>query len=192
MNNLLANINRINEYDKSVVDDFKSLFLSHANFMTLREMIISTRNYEVCLLMCDTFDRILSANQGAFTEEEALNIEKNIIKLRLLCLDKTDRWNQYVEYFDEVFSNKKYYYNAPNEDDADWYDKYFIEANGDTYKIHFLYGDDRYDVIQRKIAKSMKSKNLGNLKHRPQSELTDEQIEQRYNQVIEWAGVFGK
>lgn len=187
LKNSLANLNYINENDPTIINQFKNLFLDLINRSAFYQMIKRTRNYEACLLLCNNFDHILNHNKSKFTEKEFAEIDQDIIHLRLMCLDSTDRWNKYIEYFEEIFKTRKYYLTYSADCDITRFSRYYLRTQNNLHHIHFLYsGDRRYKLIQRKIAKSLKSNKLGNLKHHPQSELTDAEIERRYLEVLRW------
>ncbi|KOY81543.1 hypothetical protein I6G82_08570 [Lysinibacillus macroides] len=180
----------IEKFDENILAKFKKLFLDYRYLKLFYQMIDKTRNHEICLLICDNFEKILMSNRSAFTLNEFESIDKKIIKLRLHCLDKTDRWNKYIEYFEYVFNNKNYYSTYSNESDVSRFGKFYIHTRKSEHHIHFLYeGSYRYEVIERKIARSLKTDKLGNLRHHPQSELTDEEINHRYNEVLKWSKI---
>ncbi|MCM0626485.1 hypothetical protein M5J14_18480 [Lysinibacillus sp. OL1_EC] len=181
------------ENDGDLLTKFKKLFLEYEYYSLFLQMIDKTRNHETCLLICDNFENILHTNRDEFSSKEFDSIDQKIIKLRLHCLDKTDRWNKYVEYFDYIFKTKTYFSEYSIDSDIERFGRFYIKTIRKYHHVHFLYNDSyRYDVIQRKIAKSLKSDKLGNLRHHPQSDLSDEEIERRYNEVIKWANMLNK
>ena len=155
--NTLMNLSELTENE--LLEKVKLLSASYRNHFV--QLINSTRNYEYGLQLSYEFEKLIQIYKSKLDVDEIEDIKLLFIQLRLNCLDKLDRWNAYIDYYDQV--------------ESDGIFEHFLQ-----YEIY------RYEVVKRKIQKSMKSDKLGNLMHHPQSELTDQQIEERARDVIKW------
>lgn len=175
-------------YDKKLLSNFKKLFLNYQHRNTLFEIIRRTRDYEYGLLLCDRFDYILEIHKHSLSNKSYENIDQDIIGLRLMCLDKSDRWFGYLDYFERVFLEKKYEMTYSLDCDTERFGRYYRRSDYHLHYIHFLYNDDdRREIIQRKADRQVDGKSTTHLKHRPQSELTDNEIYSRYYEVLKRA-----
>ncbi|MCB5235459.1 hypothetical protein [Niallia circulans] len=143
----------------------KLLLIKGVNRNGFIELIRSTRHYELGLELAELFESLLDRNLGQLDKQQIDSIKLLVIQTRLICLDSLDRWNAFIEYFDNVYSQG--------------YDNFGIQTL-------LIIQQERYQVIKRKIAKVSSGKKLGNSLHKPQSELTDTDIELRAKNIIDW------
>ncbi|MEM5012116.1 hypothetical protein WKH57_15455 [Niallia taxi] len=129
------------------------------------QLIKSTRHYELGLELSNLFENILEENKDLLAPQQIENIELLIIQTRLTCLDCLDRWNAFIHYYNQILSEK--------HDSLTFHSFLQVQSN-------------RFEVIKRKIDKVTKSEKLGNSFHKPQSDLSDSQIELRTSQIIQW------
>lgn len=129
------------------------------------QLIKSTRHYEIGLELSNLFENILEENKDLLAPQQIDNIELLIIQTRLTCLDCLDCWNAYVHYYNQIHSEK---------------------CDSLLFHSFLQVQSNRYEVIKRKIDKAVKGKKLGNSFHKPQSDLSQSQIELRTSQIIEW------
>lgn len=129
------------------------------------QLIKSSRHYELGLELSNLFENMLEENKELLALQQISNIELLIVHTRLTCLDCLDRWNAYIHYYNQTLSEKRDSLNFNS----------LLQAQA-----------IRYDVIKRKIDKASKSKKLGNSFHKPQSDLTDKDLELRADHVIQW------
>lgn len=134
-------------------------------------LINTTRNYHYGLHLADIFENTLDVQKKNLKAAEIESVHLLVHHLRLNCLDKLDRWNSYISYYDKLSS---------------------IEPMPKRMEILLSLQRNRRDVIKRKIEKSTTSNKLGNLMHKPQSELSDKEIEERAKSLIEWVTNFDK
>jgi hypothetical protein len=190
-NNFFNSINLLTSNSLSnnsnIAELFKITFLNYIYRNAFTQILDRTRNHELGLILCEKFEYFLNIFKDTLTAAEYETIDSYIITLRLNCLDKTDRWNKYIEYFDDVLNNKRYLNNYAKSLDynGERFGRFLVGENNKYYEVHFLYaGSFRYEIIQRKINRSLISNKLGNLKHHSQDRLTDEEIEKRINQIL--------
>lgn len=129
------------------------------------QLIKSTRHYELGLELSDLFQNILEDNKDILAPQQIENIEFLIIQTRLTCLDCLDRWNAFIHYYNQTLSEKR--------DSLTFHSFLQVQSN-------------RLEVIKRKIDKATKGKKLGNSFHKPQSDLSNSEIELRTTQIIQW------
>lgn len=128
------------------------------------ELINTTRNYHYGLYIADVFEKVVKEHENEFTPREIELAYILIFHLRLNSLDKLDSWMAFVDYYERLSS---------------------IKPMTQSLEILLQLQEHRYKVIKRKIDKFRKSAKLGNLYHRSQSELTDEEIEERAKELVE-------
>lgn len=185
MKNTLKKIHTLDVNDKQIFKNFKQLFLNYRYTNTFFEVICKTRNYEYGLMLCDKFDHILELYKDCLTNKNYQSIDKGIIGLRLLCLDKSDRWFRYLDTFEKVFIEKSYELTYSRDCEIERFGRFYKRSDRHSHFIHFLYMDEhRREIIKRKADRLVEGKSTDHLKHHPQSELTDEEIEQRYYEIL--------
>lgn len=188
MKEFLVHINNVVSFDDRLIDSFKQLFTDTLYWNAFNQMVMRTRNYEYCLLMCDNFERFLKANRTHFTEKEFREIDQQIILLRLRCLDSTDRWHKFLEFFEETLATKDYKLTYSLDSKSERFGRFYLGSDERFHYVHFLFiGSDRFDIVQRKAKREIDGKSTNHLRHHTQSDLTDEEIEHRYKEVLKWA-----
>lgn len=135
------------------------------------ELINTTRNYDYGLYLADVFEDTLQSQEKRFDPKELESVYILIFHLRLNCLDKLDRWMAYVDYYERLSS---------------------IKPMTQSLEILLQLQEHRHRVVKRKIEKFRTSAKLGNLYHRPQSELSDDEIEERAKILVKWVANFEK
>ena len=109
----------------------------------------------------------------------------------LNMLDKLDRWEEYLETWDSIRTSTRFavtYAMDARGVHQGRIDPYILGEDAHTLRIHFLYsGSDRREVIERKLARKQAGKKLGNLYHGVQSDLSPQEVQQRLNQIRQFA-----
>ncbi|MBU9711115.1 hypothetical protein [Evansella tamaricis] len=129
------------------------------------ELNKATRNYDAGLELADLFEQLVAKNRSLLTDRDLDDCQLLIVQLKLTCLDHSDRWNAFINYYDDLSQFDNYSFG--------------MRSLLNVQKR-------RYAVIKRKIDRASKGKKLGNLVHQKQSELSNEQILNRAKQVIDW------
>ncbi|MBE2973038.1 hypothetical protein [Priestia megaterium] len=188
MKNLLANINSVSN-DHLLQKEFIQLLSDPIYWNSFRQILSRTRNEECTLVLADKFDSILESLRPQISDEDFEKFDLQIINLRMVALDQTDRWFRYLEYFEQVFEEKSYtMIYSKGSDDTKRFGRYLLKATESTNVVHFLYlSESRRQVIQRKANRAIRGKSTKHLIHHTQGQLTDEEIEHRYNQIIKQA-----
>ncbi len=110
------------------------------------------------------------------------------------CLDCLDRWEEYIDSWEKIFGSLHYSYTfsySPSKSTKDintgYYEdieKYIITESAGTYCVHFLYyQSNRKKIIEQKLRKKRAGKKIGNLLHARQEDLSDEEINTRYERM---------
>jgi len=186
-NLFLGLVNQMIPNEKDALAQLKTLLLERFHFATLKMAITKTRSYDSALMAIDHFFNLLENNSGRLSDSEYAELDKKICILHLMCLDKSDRWNAYLQFFDIYLKTKKYKSSCYVEPRKSHKEPYLYIDSSNKTQVHFLYDEKmRYELIQRKVTKSLKSNKLGNLQHKKQIELTDFEIEQRFNDALDW------
>lgn len=193
MDNFLINFHAVNTQDKKTFELLKKLFTNYRYCNTFFEIISRTRNYEYALSLCDLFDQILEFHRDSLNKDSFVNIDNGIIDLRLMCLDCSDRWFRYLDYFETTFLEKRYEITYSLDCAIDRFGRYLIRSDEYNHYVHFLYlSDDRRSIIQRKAERQVNGKNTSHLKHHTQDELSDMEIERRYKEILEYANLINR
>jgi len=133
-------------------------------FFPIAEVYRYTRTYELGLSMADYLIETLNDCSQQTTTDERNNWMAHFLVLRLTMLDYLNQWQEYIICFDQVTK-------ALETGQLDVYYSYLFSAN-------------RYAVIQRKLDKKNHGYKLGNLLRHQQDQLTQEEIDYRFNRVI--------
>jgi hypothetical protein len=128
----------------------------------------------------------LESAQDQLSKEEFERCWQALASHHLNMLDKLDRWEEYLETWDNIRSNALMtltYAKDARESHEGRIDPYVLHDDARILYVHFLYpSSHRRGVIERKLARKRAGAKLGNLYHAPKSELTNEEIRQR----IDW------
>ena len=168
--------------------------LSHPIIDLIRETIDYTRSYEAGL---DAWLNLLSfaeQNKHSFAEKEYSEHITIIYSAILDCLDCLDRWEDYIQFWEKIFKSTNYSYtfsHSPPKRKKDintgYYEdieKYIIAESHGSYCVHFLYyKSNRKKIIEKKLKKLRDGKKVGNLLHARQEDLSDEEINARYEHM---------
>jgi hypothetical protein len=114
-----------------------------------------------------------------FTTDDYQRFHERIIMLRLDMLDRADHWHRYLQYFEEA---RRVEYYHPYAGKTSKWEAYFNHYDGRYWYYHFLRQiDHRYQIVKRKTTKNKPAR------HRPRSELTEEEIERRIKFIMRLA-----
>ncbi|WAH35079.1 hypothetical protein [Alicyclobacillus dauci] len=161
-------------------------------------VIYQTRDYHNGLPFCDELDAYNSRfyAEGRLTDEQHQTFHCSIAGFRLDMYDNLDYWEDFVRYFDELLETTNHTVLWMYEDDHETeLKRYFIsvDAEGLNSEMHWLFQyDKRYRLIQRKLEKLRRDGKVGNLKHKRRSELTEDEVRERFNHAMKmiqlWRG----
>jgi hypothetical protein len=173
----------------SEVWDFEQKFkilMSHPIWLSVRSFVLETKDYENALCVVDILFQYLISKKDVFEKSLHEEYDKNLLRFRLELLDKADRWQEYIDFYNQILNEKPFYSDSyisyRNKDPI--LNKYILQKDEKNYYIHFLYFyHHRYEIICRKLTKAQSGKRLGNLYHLQRCDLTEEKLQEKY----EWA-----
>jgi hypothetical protein len=164
---------------------FETLMMNRIWF-SVQELIMATRDYDNALITVEALMQYLENKRDTFKKEQYERYDKKLITFRLNLLEVTDRWEEYVDYYNQILNDRPNYYVEYCLERNDPIFNKFIRWTDKWHHVHFLYlYHYRYDTICRKLAKVQQRKRLGNLYHAKQSDLTDEELHQRYDRAMQ-------
>lgn len=150
------------------------------------QVVTKIRAYHDGLRFCDRLDLLNTyyRNIGKESDVRYRFNDREILLFRLTMLDKLDYWDDYIRLFDEVRQTKiepeyrvKRWRSYPCVFDV----PYILQEDDENVFLHFLFLQrPRYDLIREKLAKHRTGEKTGNMRHRRQSELSEEEIHQRF------------
>jgi hypothetical protein len=176
--------------------DFERKFkvvLSDPVWLSVQWLVMATRDYERALNTVGMLLHYLEIKKAAFKREVYEQYEMKLLDFLLKLLDKTDRWEEYVDIYNHILKERPFYcLTYSNERDNDPTFERFIRWTGRKFHhVHFLYVHHyRYEVICRKLDKARSGKRTGNLYHAKQGDLSNEELQQRYDQTKQWIEQF--
>jgi hypothetical protein len=160
------------------IDMFRAFnaLLSENYWWLVHRLFIETRNYEDGLIFVDFLLGLNDKYKCKLTLDKYTAFEARIIELKLILLDKADRWAAYIYLYESLLNDREKIYKHKPFATIDPCDKR-IKLTSVLSLQH-----RRYQLIKKKLKREMQGWKTGNLKHHPQSELSDEQIAM----CIEW------
>ncbi|MBU2530444.1 MAG: hypothetical protein KKD35_05335 [Elusimicrobia bacterium] len=144
------------------------------------------RAYEDALIFAANLLQELEKNRDKFSQKK---YEENIFFIYFFVftnLDKLDRWEDYLDSWERVLRNVKVGHKYPLDIKREvGITPYIIKESNDAIYVHFLWSlKPRKELIERKLEKKRKGKKIGNLLHAQQSELTTEEIKERFEWIV--------
>jgi hypothetical protein len=161
----------------NVFSAFKNL-LSDSYWWIVNLLFVTTRNYEKGLLSVDYLIELNEKYKNKLKSEEFIEFEAKIIEFKLILLDKADRWAAYVFLYESLLNDR--------EKTLEKHKPFtIIDREDKRLKLTtaLILQKKRYRLIKKKLKRELQGKKTGNLKHHPQSELSDEEIERRISWI---------
>ncbi len=161
------------------------LLLSYPLSNWTAEYFLRSREYDRGLEFVDFARAVLARNAGRIPALESEVYDRKLITMNLVLLDYLNRWNSYIEYFDQALTSKPYFIQYKKELQPAVNEKYIIAADIRFVRVHFLYPlDQRYSITCRKIVRRDAGKSVEHLKRHSRSMLPWEEVDRRYAQII--------
>ena len=177
-------------------NQYRQLFSSETfhYWNQLWQIVSYTKAYqqgiEICLTLLDKFEKY----QANFSDKEQAHQLILIYTVFLNMLDKADMWEEYLHNWEKIkqksielklgneytHSSRDFHYSRGG-------DEFFIEDTPIGFKLSFMYGTkSRKELIQRKLDKAIKSGKIKNYLHEQQTDLTAEEIKERYDWLVKY------
>ncbi len=154
-----------------------------------QQFAVQTRSYEEWLRFVRVLLRAAFIYQPQLTEAEQRSFFPLLFYSLLTMLDKLDRWEEYLACWQTIREHTSFYsvYASDAVPRHGERIRPFILSNRGAVRVHFLYGiSHRKRVIERKVAKKLSGRPLGNVFHASQDELTPDEIHRRIVWLIEF------
>ena len=139
---------------------------------------------------------LLTAHEHFREELATERAERNaalIYSFILRMLDKLDLWEEFVTAYDYLLEHTRLSFGGYYAEDSrphhlgNGANPYILGDVPGGFRVHFLYGlGHRRSVIQRKIERRKEGKKLGNLYHARQSDLTEQELQDRVRWLLEF------
>lgn len=169
------------------------------SFLNGRRPLLHALDYPIWNYITQTFDYTRSYEQGlAFSTRLLAELEKNrkVVPPKKLAeylfrvfyfvfrnLDKLDRWDDYLALWNKLESIRSV--SVSNMDGAQSFHSIIFRDNTfRAFELLLKYLDYRKAVIVRKLEKKQRGAKLGNLFHEKQTDLTSEEIRERFEWII--------
>jgi hypothetical protein len=159
----------------------------------IRQGIVATRAYEAGIDTAFVLLRFTEQHLDELTPKEQNNNRVLLYGLILDCLDKLDRWEDYLDAWQQLRKNtsletnayaKEVVHNGPLAERS----RPFILRETDNYVFfHFLRNHcRRKELIERKLDRKRAGKKIGNLLHASPTELSEADVAERMRKLKEW------
>jgi len=169
------------------------------SFLKRRRPLLQALEYPIWNYIIQTFDYTRSYDQGlvfamrllAELEKNRKDIPRNKFGKYLYCvwhfifsnLDKLDRWEDYLLLWKKLESIR--IVRARGTDEIDTGKSVLVrDETIKAFETLFLFLDHRKAVIERKLEKQKNGARLGNLFHERQTDLTTEEIRERFEWIM--------
>lgn len=147
------------------------------------QYFVRTRSYRSELDFISKCYHILECNKDSITRNEYEAFDRYLIGLKLSALDKLNRWNDYIAFYDYILKNKAYVTKYSKFKDDQNINAFVLYEDLDYKYVHFLYGFRRYDIIKRKLKRKTSGKSTNHLKKHQQDKLAEEEYQKRLDEM---------
>lgn len=167
---------------------FRAL-LGSPTWSLVTQFLVTGRWYETGLDLAFELLACADRYQPALSAQEEADARTALYLLVLDMLDRLDAWETYLDVFQRLRDGTTYALSyrggAATSARAQ---PYVLRRKGETTDLHFLWLiDHRKQLIARKQAKHRAGRRVGNLRHHPQSALSDAELRRRLAWVAELA-----
>ena len=167
---------------------FRAL-LGDPTWYLVTQFLVTGRWYEegldlaLQLLGCtERYHHVLSAREEA-------RARMQLYALVLDMLDRLDAWDTYLKLWHQLRQHTTYTLTyGGGAATLPRAQPYVMRREGNRTALHFLWiSDHRKQLIERKLAKQRAGRPLGNMRHHPQSDLSDAELRRRLAWVAQLA-----
>ncbi|TCX51983.1 MULTISPECIES: hypothetical protein [unclassified Dehalobacter] len=162
------------------------LLLSYPLCNWVAEFFLRSREYEKGLEFIGFAQSVIEHNSGLIPELESEIYDRKLITMNLVLLDYLNRWNSYIEYFDQALASKPYTIQYKKENQPAVKEKYIVAEDSRFVQVHFLYPlNERYNITCRKLARQNAGKSVEYLKRHSRAMLPEVEVNRRYTEIID-------
>jgi hypothetical protein len=169
------------------------LLLGHPGWSFFLQFIDRTREYERGLDIGFELLELTETYRPQMTSTVYTRCLTDIYRLILRMLDKTDRWEEYIQAHDRLFNETRlplggYYADASRPRHLHHgIGPYILEDVPGGFRVHFLWAvKHRRDVIARKLARKQAGNKLGALYHATPEQLDARVLHTRIEQLLKF------
>jgi len=153
------------------------------------QAFIRTRSYEQGLNGASRLIELTYEFKDMLSQREYNVNMVTLLSFSLDMLDRLDRWEEYLTTWDHIRKGTSFTWTASLETLRRMYgsklDPWIIREDGTRVEVHFLFGSlRRKELIEKKLKKLREGGKLGNMVHRKREELSDEDVQQRFDRVV--------
>lgn len=192
----LKSLIKLNDSSKDFsVEKFRQI-LSYPMWNIIVETIDCTRSYEAGLEKGIELLKYAEDFKKYLSKEEHQKHLQTLYLFILRNLDKLDKWEEYLDAWEKIRENTNLsitYTKNSREKHKGVIESFILSEDDKTLNVHFLYPIfHRKQIIERKLARKQAGKRLGNQVHARQEELTNSEIEHRFNRMVKKAQLIKK
>ena len=156
---------------------------------TLAQAVLATRSYEAGLDAGLLLLRVTALHDEHLTEQERATHRTQLYWFILELLDRLDRWDAYLSLWAYLRAHTTYAHTLQStaRDDARLA-PFMLGEDAGGLQVHFLsLLHARQALIERKLRRQRRGARLGNLRHATQDALSDAEIRERLQAVVQRA-----
>jgi len=164
------------------------LALEYPTWNYITQTFDYTRSYEDGIIFAAKILQELENNKDKFSKKEYESKIWLIYFFVFKNLYKLDQWENYLESWEKVLKNVRVgFIYSKDKLSEEGIEEYILDINETTIHIHFLWNlIDQKEAVKRKLEKKRNGKKIGNLTHQQQSDLTGEEIKERFDWIINY------
>jgi hypothetical protein len=186
----------VNFLEDRMLDPIEAFYAAEEIFRSGRHRWImqyfrQTRDYRGGLDYLEFVQHLFMENAQRVPNEEFQYWMRKIFRARLDMYDRADMWERYVDYTDLLILTQHWpHYNPGFFKTCNR--RYICRDNGKAY-IHFTAQyEDRYELNLRKLNMLRAGKDVSSMRHHNRSELTNEQLLAREQNVTRYFCLFNR
>jgi hypothetical protein len=161
--------------------------LSYPTWNGFLKLVSYTRSYSDGLRIAALLLDYIEQHHALLTPKDVAAFEPLLYHFGLSMLDKLDEWDEYLQAWDWIRQNTNYSSTYSKRSPPSRFGTFLIGEDVRFFHVHFLYGVSHRRVhIENKLARSQRGGRTKNLLHQQQSELTREEIQERFDWMLKF------
>ncbi len=128
---------------------------------------------------------IIEESGAELSAEEVESFDRELTHFELSAYDRLNWWQEYVVCFEEARSHKQYTIEYAAWANHPGMEKYLLWQTMGHKHVHFLFAShQRYEIVKRKLDRLNSGKTTKHLERRQMEDLTEEQLNKRYIELL--------
>ncbi len=184
---MLDNSLDVSHYLSQQQDPFPAMkaLLSYPLCNWVNEFFLITREYERGLYFVNYAYSIIYANGHRISPATYEKWDKQLIIRKLVMLDYSNKWSEYITFFNEVLTSRTYSTTFSITSKDKIHEMYIFSEDEFYIKAHFLcFLEERYNITLRKLEREKAGKKTGHLRRHHKFMLSEEEAAIRYEAII--------